>query len=196
MIIGRTKLLKKKSRARVGTQSPSKTDSRESVREARHRAKAMRAEVMSEDEENNEYGAFSIQPRKWLMDTGSAFDLADKKFSTPDPKLTLQKPLILNTANGITEASKRSREDVKRLGTSITPIVLDSTPDVLSVGRRCMTEGYRFVWPKGSNPYFIDPRGIRINFQLERYVPYLIDTATTPDVCEPEDINYNEAANI
>eukprot|EP00971_Amphidinium_carterae_P143002 2833107-Amphidinium_carterae.1 len=63
------------------------------------------------------------------MDTGSAFDLADKRYSVPDPKLTLQRPLILNTANGLTEASKRSREDVKRLGTSITPIVLDSTPD-------------------------------------------------------------------
>eukprot|EP00971_Amphidinium_carterae_P113066 2239632-Amphidinium_carterae.1 len=107
IIMGRTKLLKKKSRARVGTQSPSKADSRESVREARQRAKAMRAEVISEEGDNDEYGAFSIQPRKWLMDTGSAFDLADKRFSTPDPKFTLQKPLILNTANGLTEASKR-----------------------------------------------------------------------------------------
>eukprot|EP00971_Amphidinium_carterae_P259545 5150045-Amphidinium_carterae.1 len=55
-----------------------------------------------------------------------------------------------------------------------------------------MTEGYSFVWPKGSNPYFIDPRGIRINFQVDRHIPYLIDTASTPDVCEPEDIKYDE----
>eukprot|EP00971_Amphidinium_carterae_P259546 5150045-Amphidinium_carterae.2 len=73
IIVGRTKLLKKKSRARVGTQTPSKTDSRESVREARHRAKAMRAEVISEGEENDEYGAFSVQSRRWLMDTGTVW---------------------------------------------------------------------------------------------------------------------------
>eukprot|EP00971_Amphidinium_carterae_P133767 2649819-Amphidinium_carterae.1 len=152
----------------------------------------MRAEVISEREENDEYGAFSVQSRRWLMDTRSAFDLADKRYSIPDPKLTLQRPLILNTANGLTEASKRSREDVKRLGTSITPIVLDSTPDVLSVGRRCMTEGYSFVWPKGATPYFIDPRGTRINFQVDKYIPYLIDTAATPDVCEPEDLSVEE----
>eukprot|EP00971_Amphidinium_carterae_P052533 1034095-Amphidinium_carterae.1 len=59
----------------------------------------MRAEVISEREESDEYEAFSVQSRRWLMDTGSAFDLADKRYSTPDPKLTLQKPLILNTAN-------------------------------------------------------------------------------------------------
>eukprot|EP00971_Amphidinium_carterae_P234644 4656268-Amphidinium_carterae.2 len=82
IIIGRTGLLKKKSRARVGTKLPTKTDSRESVREARHRAKAMRAEVISEEESNDEYGAFSVQPRRWLMDTGSAFDLADEVLDT------------------------------------------------------------------------------------------------------------------
>eukprot|EP00971_Amphidinium_carterae_P099094 1959528-Amphidinium_carterae.1 len=64
IIIGRTKLLKKKSRARIGTQTPSKADSKESVREAGHRAKAMRAEVISDGEENDEYGAFSVQSRR------------------------------------------------------------------------------------------------------------------------------------
>eukprot|EP00971_Amphidinium_carterae_P234643 4656268-Amphidinium_carterae.1 len=39
----------------------------------------------------------------------------------------------------------------------------------------------------------MDPRGIRINFQVDRYIPYLIDTAATPDVCEPEDITHTEA---
>eukprot|EP00971_Amphidinium_carterae_P019757 389301-Amphidinium_carterae.1 len=71
-------------------------------------------------------------------------------------------------------------------------LALTQKTSMRSVGRRCMTEGYSFVWPKGSNPYFIDPRGIRINFQVDRCIPYLIDTAATPDMCEPEDITYTE----
>eukprot|EP00971_Amphidinium_carterae_P127775 2531260-Amphidinium_carterae.1 len=56
-----------------------------------------------------------------------------------------------------------------------------------------MTEGYSFVWPKGSNPYFIDARGTKINFHVDKYIPYLIDTAATPDVCEPQDLDIEDS---
>eukprot|EP00971_Amphidinium_carterae_P140703 2788424-Amphidinium_carterae.1 len=77
----------------------------------------------------------------------------------------------MQTANGIMEADKRATEKVNTL----TPLLLESTPDVLSVGRRCMTEGYSFHWEKGENPYFIDKKGRRIDLSVERYIPYLND---------------------
>eukprot|EP00971_Amphidinium_carterae_P314331 6247916-Amphidinium_carterae.1 len=118
------------------------------------------------------------------LDAGSAFYLADRRFAIPDPKLNLKKPLILNAANGMTEASEGSREEVKKLMSSITPIILESTPEVLSIGRRWMTEGYSFVWPAGHNPYFVDRRGRKINFGAT--------TAATMDVSEPEDFERSE----
>eukprot|EP00971_Amphidinium_carterae_P018904 372296-Amphidinium_carterae.1 len=73
------------------------------------------------------------------------------------------------------EADKRATERVNTLRSTITPLLLESTPDVLSIGRRCVTEGYSFHWEKGENPYFVDKKGRRIDLSVERYIPYLND---------------------
>eukprot|EP00971_Amphidinium_carterae_P350555 6491616-Amphidinium_carterae.4 len=97
------------------------------------------------------------------------------------------------------EANKRVTKRVKTLRSTITPLLLESmreyTTDVLSVGRRCMTEGYSFQWESGMNPYFTDRKGRRLELCIDRYIPYLDDTAhntapaTTPlgYAGEPED---------
>jgi hypothetical protein len=54
---------------------------------------------------------------------------------------------------------------------------LVDSPDVLSIGRRCVDEGFSFHWPAGSSePYFIDQDGERITLETEAYVPYLPDS--------------------
>eukprot|EP00971_Amphidinium_carterae_P050212 989242-Amphidinium_carterae.3 len=121
--------------------------------------------------------------------------LVSTKDAIEDPKKRLEKPLIMQTAFGIMEAEKRATEKVNTLRSTITPLLLESTPDVLSVGRRCMTEGYSFHWEKGENPYFIDKKGRRIDLSVERYIPYLNDVTdkATPATVhsgflgEPED---------
>eukprot|EP00971_Amphidinium_carterae_P223359 4431878-Amphidinium_carterae.1 len=83
------------------------------------------------------------------------------------------------------EASKRATEKVNTLRSTITPLLLDSTLDVLSVGRRCMTEGYSFHWESGKNPYFIDKKR-RISMTVDRYIPYLNDT---PEIATPAEVH-------
>ena len=55
------------------------------------------------------------------------------------------------------------------------PLLLESSPPVLSVGKRCMEEGYSFHWPSGHNPYLISPDGKRHDLEVDNVVPYLLD---------------------
>ena len=64
-----------------------------------------------------------------------------------------------------------------------SPLLLDSTPAVLSVGLRCMELGYNFHWPNKKNPYFILPSGKRFTMQVDRNVPYLCRCDAPACVC-------------
>ena len=54
-----------------------------------------------------------------------------------------------------------------------TPYILDETPAVLSVGVRCMEQGYSFVWPADSKPYFIRPDHKVIELNVDGRVPVI-----------------------
>ena len=77
--------------------------------------------------------------------------------------------------------------DVKSevLGTVVSPRLSEETPVVLSVGRRCIDDGWTFVWPGYGNPYFQKPDGDRIELQVDNDVPLLqepsSDYAATAD---------------
>ncbi len=51
----------------------------------------------------------------------------------------------MDTANGEVQATQIAPMQIEALCENIEPLVLESTPDVLSVGRRCQKDGYRFV---------------------------------------------------
>ena len=59
------------------------------------------------------------------------------------------------------------------LGCNFTPYLLESTPPVMSVGVKCMDEGYDFVWRAGKEPYFQKPDGVRIKLTVRDYAPYV-----------------------
>ena len=54
-------------------------------------------------------------------------------------------------------------------------VELGDTPPLLSVGRRCLNEGYSFVWIAGRNPYFGTKEGMTPPCKTSFGVPY-IDT--------------------
>ena len=51
--------------------------------------------------------------------------------------------------------------------------VLEDTPSVLSLGKRCMEQGYSFVWPTGREPYMINPEGDKIKMEVHDLIPYV-----------------------
>lgn len=52
-------------------------------------------------------------------------------------------------------------------------LVLGRIPNVLTVGRRCMGEGFCFRWDAGKLPELIAPRGKSVECEVEDFVPVL-----------------------
>ena len=82
-------------------------------------------------------------------------------------------PICLATANGSTRADEVADVTVDALHQDFTPYILDETPPVLSVGVRCMEQGYSFVWPADSRPYFIRPDHKVIELKIDGWVPVI-----------------------
>ena len=57
-------------------------------------------------------------------------------------------------------------------------LVLPSTPMVLSVGRRCVGQGYSLVWEANAAPYMKSPEGKIVHLAVDGYTPYLVDDQT------------------
>ena len=112
----------------------------------------------------------------WLADTGCGYDLVAKKHVSKFTNKTKQSdnPIMFNTANGNTYATIDILLRAEALDEDVEPYVLDSTPAVLSVRRRFVDFGYAFHWPPGSHkPYFLTPKGKRIELVVQDYVPYV-----------------------
>ena len=62
-------------------------------------------------------------------------------------------PITLSTANDLVNGDLVVRQQIGEFEEVAEPYILDSTPDVLSIGRRCVEDGYEFHW----KPYFTLP---------------------------------------
>ena len=115
----------------------------------------------------------------WLMDTGCGFDLVDHGVTAKLKRhiRPVDERLLLNTANGELEVRKQIDLKIPELGEQVTALVLPSTPSVLSIGKRCMREGYHFEWKPYSPPTLITPSGLVIELVVEEDVPYLASNA-------------------
>ena len=91
----------------------------------------------------------------WLVDSGSESDLVSKgmlKDVSAKNCRAAEHPISLVTANGSTEASEVADVKLPALPDPVQPYVLNHTPAVLSVGTRCVNQGYSFVWPANGKP--------------------------------------------
>eukprot|EP00974_Lingulodinium_polyedra_P090100 8736474-Lingulodinium_polyedra.AAC.1 len=65
--------------------------------------------------------------------------------------------MSFNTANGVTHADQNLKVDVDEFASKAKSYILDHTPNVPSVGTRCMKQGFSLIWPAEENPYFVLP---------------------------------------
>eukprot|EP00971_Amphidinium_carterae_P336841 6473395-Amphidinium_carterae.1 len=103
---GLTKTLSRRQRARATPVNASTSRSFKSEKEAVKRAIRWRESI---DDDRDDVAVAAVA-RRWLIDTGSAYDLVSTKDAIEDPKKRLQKPLLMQTASGVMEASKRATE--------------------------------------------------------------------------------------
>ena len=97
--------------------------------------------------------------------------------------------LVLDTANGTTVANETVLMQIGALQENIEPHLLEDTPDVMTVGRRCQEHGYGFAWdPFSDQPYYTKPdgkggwNGDVVPLYAFDYCPYLPDFDN--EVCE------------
>ena len=116
-----------------------------------------------------------VQPTEWLVDTGSGHDLIDLALVMRNADLinTDHQNLTLSTANGECKPAGSIAMRIEALGEVSSALVLENTPNVLSVGLRCMDYGYAFHWPSGRFPYWVTPEGKHVPCRVENNVPFL-----------------------
>ena len=109
----------------------------------------------------------------WIADTGSAQDLVCSKMIPEDVVYHSHEPLELITANGSQSADQQASVHIDCIDKEVHPYVLPDTPAVISVGMRCIQDGWDFVWKSFSRPYFRKKDGTKIKLEVKDYVPYL-----------------------
>ena len=77
------------------------------------------------------------------------------------------------TANGITQTQEVMNFRPRELDQESRADVLDETPAVLSVGKKCMEQGYAFIWMSGSDPYLMDKAGACTPLTVRDNIPYI-----------------------
>ena len=112
--------------------------------------------------------------KKFIMDSGSGHDLiAMKKVDRMDMETYEDETVNFHTANGVTSTSKMTDIQFDVFEEPVKAHVLDDTPSVLSMGKRCLEQGYTFIWPSGKDPFMIDSDGLIINMKVKDHIPYV-----------------------
>ena len=113
---------------------------------------------------------------KWLMDTGCGHDLIGRA-KAKSLGVEIEKDddeIVFQTANGSTSTSDVAKIVVDELDETVEPHVLDETPTVLSVGRRCMKMGYAFHWMPAKQFFMVTPKQGFVHLQVKDDIPYLV----------------------
>ena len=112
---------------------------------------------------------------KWIMDTGSGVDICGQE-CVPVNGSGLVYPemmTVFHTANGSVDAGPVFPGILNPFAEAIAPYVLESTPNLLTVGKRCMKKGYGFFWFPWKAPYMITPKNEIFVLEVIDNVPYL-----------------------
>ena len=115
-----------------------------------------------------------VGPR--IMDTGATDHKVRRGEVMDVPGVRLQKrevPMKYEAAGGAVLSWFSALVPVPSLEMEITAAVLDNSPNVLSIGRLVMYEGFTFVWPRWKKPYLTSPNGRRIGCRVENLVPFI-----------------------
>ena len=118
-------------------------------------------------------------PPRWIMDTGSGYDIVDSADLPNDWDDMIHASedagLCLQTAGGPTSIDQEAEVQIGPFLEVARPLILEGSPSVLSVGRRCMLDGYSFHWEPFRNPYMETPDGDRVELEVDGFIPYLRD---------------------
>ena len=111
---------------------------------------------------------------KVIIDSGSGSHLAKRVPNMPGIKKGT--PITLATANGLLSVDECvdvsfGLHDNKGKPLNLEALLLDNTPNVLSLGRLVEDEGYQFLWTRNKPPQLVALSGKVFSLEVQRYVP-------------------------
>ena len=120
----------------------------------------------------------SLKPeeRELVLDSGASMHMISKKDLSKAEMDTLTKScslLIVITTNGGVQTHEEAIVHVKELDIFFTLKVLDNTPAVLSLGKRCDEHGYSYEWITGQKAHLIK-NGIRIQCNTKNFGSWFV----------------------
>lgn len=93
--------------------------------------------------------------RAWIVDTGAGHDVIGRSglLDTWEHKArNTDLEYRVTTANGIIPVAEMLPLYIPILQEIVEPMLLEDTPPLLAVGKRCLKYGYSFHWPAGQKP--------------------------------------------
>ena len=112
----------------------------------------------------------------WIVDTGCGHDLLDRSRLIGNLVNHVRKArhdVVFETAGGDAPANEEIDVHLPGLPGGAKALIMDSSPEVISVGRRCEAEGWSFHWHAYSKyPCLITPAGRVIRLISEGFIPY------------------------
>ena len=74
----------------------------------------------------------------------------------------------------VDRSERRSIWVVNEIKDTISPFVMEESPSVLSIGKRCADNGYGFLWMPGEEPVMFDDQKTVIRLRVKDHIPYLV----------------------
>ena len=111
----------------------------------------------------------------WIFDSGCGYDMMSTSKAKHLMKFVTKAELQeFNTANGQYETDEIIPLTFVMGNDSYDarPYLMENSPSVLSMGQRCMNEGFCFLWIKGFDTCVLTPSGDLVPFTVVNGVPY------------------------
>jgi hypothetical protein len=111
----------------------------------------------------------------WIIDSGAGEDLIPENMASPEMTEMAENTITFTTANGTVANNTQCAKQCVGLTLNLMARILPNTPAVQSLGKRCMEDGFTFVWNKFQLPFMITPKGVIEYLPVRNNVPYFID---------------------
>ncbi|MCP3995571.1 MAG: DDE-type integrase/transposase/recombinase, partial [bacterium] len=108
-----------------------------------------------------------VPPSVWLIDTCASLHIAGSDLDMPVKR---GRKVLIRTALGLTASDQYIRCKMPALGTTLEMVVVQGSPNLLSVGR-LIRAGFKWRWEDHDQPELLHPDGTSIPVVLLHHVP-------------------------
>ena len=144
------------------------------------------------------------EEREFVVESGASMHMVRQKdlnSAELETMRTSRSPTTVMTSNDEVQTREEATEDVKQLDLFVNVMLLEETPDVLSLGKLCEEHGYTYHWKSDRKPHLIK-NGKIIDCNRSNYVPFVVlglsasSSSTTPSPTSPSSSSQDSVFDV